>query len=133
MLYLYIAIAVVSYFIGAIPMGVLVADRRRIDIRKHGSGRTGMTNVLRTVGRRAAALVLAGDFVKGALAVGVARLLASMFGASGARVGWLDDSVSVLTLSMAIAAVGAVCGHVWSIYMKLLTGEWSGGRGVATA
>ena len=47
----------VSYFIGAIPMGVLVADRRRIDIRKHGSGRTGMTNVLRTVGRRAAALV----------------------------------------------------------------------------
>ena len=34
---------------------------------------------------------------------------------------------------MAIAAVAAVSGHVWSIYMKLITGEWSGGRGVSTA
>ena len=77
--------------------------------------------------------VLAGDFLKGSLAVAVARLMAGMFDSPGARVGWLDDSVSALTLSMAVAAVAAVSGHVWSIYMRLITGEWSGGRGVSIA
>jgi len=130
---LYLVIAILAYFIGAVPVGALIADRKRIDIRKHGSGKMGTTNVLRTVGKRAAALVLLGDFVKGSLAVAMARLLAGLFGSPSARVGWLDDSVSVLTLSMAIAAVAAVSGHVWSIYMRLITGEWSGGRGVSTA
>jgi glycerol-3-phosphate acyltransferase PlsY len=130
---LYLVIAIVAYLIGAVPVGVLIADRQGIDIRKHGSGKAGATNVLRTVGRRAAALVLLGDFLKGSLAVGVAEILARSFGSPGARVGWLDDSVSVLTLSMAVAAVAAVSGHVWSIYMRIITGEWSGGRGVSTA
>jgi glycerol-3-phosphate acyltransferase PlsY len=130
---LYLVIAIVAYLIGAVPVGVLIADRHGIDIRKHGSGKAGATNVLRTVGRRAAVLVLLGDFLKGSLAVVVAEILARSFGSPGARVGWLDDSVSVLTLSMAVAAVAAVSGHVWSIYMRIITGAWSGGRGVSTA
>jgi glycerol-3-phosphate acyltransferase PlsY len=133
MLWTYILIAVLAYFIGALPVGVIVANTRNIDIRKHGSGKTGMTNVLRTLGKRAAALVLVGDFLKGSIAVAVARIIAGMAVSPGARVSWLDDSVSVQTLAMAIAAVAAVSGHVWSIYMRLITGEWSGGRGVSTA
>ena len=45
-----IIVAVVSYCIGAIPIGALVAARQKIDIAKHGSGMMGTTNVLRTVG-----------------------------------------------------------------------------------
>jgi acyl phosphate:glycerol-3-phosphate acyltransferase len=129
----YIGIAVLSYLIGALPIGVLVGDRRGIDLRKHGSGKTGTTNVLRTIGRRAAAMVLVGDFAKGALAVAVSRAIAEAFVSPGARVGWLDDRVSVLTLASAIAAVAVVSGHVWSIYLRILTGRWGGGRGVVPA
>jgi glycerol-3-phosphate acyltransferase PlsY len=110
----------------------MVAGVKGIDIRKHGSGKLGTTNVLRTIGRRAAALVLLGDFLKGSLAVLVGRIAAEYF-APNARVSWLDDSVSVLTIASVIAACAAIAGHVWSIYMRLWTGEWSGGRGVATA
>ena len=132
MLLVYIAIALVAYLIGAIPVGGIVAGFFHVDLRKHGSGKLGTTNVLRTIGRRAAALVLLGDFLKGSIAVWVGQFIAGAF-APGARVSWLDDRVSVLTLASAIAASAAICGHVWSIYMRLVTGEWSGGRGVATA
>ncbi len=133
MLLVYVAIAVIAYLIGGIPMGVLIADRHKIDIAKKGSGKTGTTNVLRSVGRRAALLVLLGDFLKGSAAVLVARLLASMFLIPETRVSWLADSVSVMTLAGVLASMAALAGHVWSIYMRLLVGEWRGGRGVATA
>lgn len=129
----YLGIAVLAYLIGAIPIGVIIANFRGVDIRRHGSGKTGTTNVLRTIGRRAAALVLLGDFVKGALAVWAARLIAEGFATPGERVPWLDDAVSVITLAAVIAAAASISGHVWSIYMRLLTGAWAGGRGVATA
>ena len=131
MLLIYIVIAVLSYFIGAIPIGAVVAHVQGVDIRRHGSGKLGTTNVLRTIGRRAAALVLLGDFLKGSVAVWAAQIIAGWF-APGASVGWLDDRVSVITLASAIAAAAAISGHVWSIYMRIITGEWSGGRGVAT-
>jgi glycerol-3-phosphate acyltransferase PlsY len=51
----------------------------------------------------------------------------------GARVGWLADTVSVMTLASVIAAAAVIAGHVWSLYLRLLTGAWGGGRGVATA
>ena len=133
MIWAYLLIAVIAYLIGGLPIGVIIANTRGIDIRKYGSGKTGMTNVLRTLGKRAAVLVLVGDFLKGALAVAVARYISSTFLEPDARVTWLNDAVSVQTLAMAIAAAAVVSGHVWSVYMKLITGEWSGGRGVATA
>jgi len=132
MLLVYLGVAVVGYLIGAIPIGAIVANLKGIDIRKHGSGKTGSTNILRTIGRRAAALVLLADFFKGTLALLVARYIAGPFVSPGARVGWLDDAVSVMTLTSAIAGLAVITGHVWSIYMRLLAGEWSGGRGVAT-
>ena len=133
MVLVYLAIIVIAYLIGAIPVGGLVAGSRHIDLRKHGSGKLGTTNVLRVVGRRAAAVVLLGDFLKGSLAVWLGRVIASAFITPGARVGFLDEAVSVLTLASLFAAAAAICGHVASIYMRLLTGDWGGGRGVATA
>ena len=128
----YLGIAVLAYLIGALPIGGMVAGLKRIDIRQHGSGKLGTTNVLRTIGRRAAVLVLVGDFLKGSLAVWVGRLLAQSF-APNAHISWFDDSLSVLTIASVVAALAAIAGHVWSIYMRLWTGQWSGGRGVATA
>src|SRR6476660_3813007 len=117
MILVYLGIAILAYLIGAIPIGGIVAGFHGVDIRKHGSGKIGTTNVLRTIGRRAAALVLLGDFLKGSVAVWSAQLIAGAF-APGAQVGWLDDRVSVITLASAIAAVAAISGHVWSLYMR---------------
>jgi acyl phosphate:glycerol-3-phosphate acyltransferase len=128
----YLGIAVLAYLIGAVPIGAIVAHFRGVDLWKYGSGKLGTTNVLRTLGRRAAAVVLLGDFLKGAVAVWLGQWITGLL-APGASVIWLDDQVSVLALASVIAAAAAICGHVWSIYMRIVTGTWNGGRGVATA
>jgi glycerol-3-phosphate acyltransferase PlsY len=131
---LYLALViVVAYLIGGIPMGVLIADANKVNIYAHGSGKMGTTNVLRTVGKRAAAMVLLGDFLKGSLAVLAARLMVGVFVDGTGRVELLGFSVQVVTLGTVAAALAAVAGHVWSVYLRLLQGQWRGGRGVATA
>jgi acyl phosphate:glycerol-3-phosphate acyltransferase len=130
---MFIGVTILAYLIGAIPVGGIIAGLKGIDLRKHGSGKLGTTNVLRTIGRRAAALVLVGDFLKGSLAVGLAKLIASAIAPEGASLGWPGDGVSVVTMAMVLAAVASIVGHLWSIYMRVLTGEWGGGRGVATS
>ena len=124
-------IALLTYLVGALPVGVIIRRIHKVDVSKHGSGKMGTTNVLRTWGRRAAALVLLGDFLKGSVAVVVARLIAGAIPDS--RISVLGLSFSVVTLASLLAAGAAIAGHVWSIYMRLLEGEWRGGRGVATA
>jgi glycerol-3-phosphate acyltransferase PlsY len=109
-----------------------VAWYHRIDISQHGSGKTGSTNVLRTLGRRAAGVVLLCDFLKGSLAVGAARLLAPVL-IPGGNVNLLGVTVSAVTLGAVLAAFAAVAGHIWSIYLRLVQGKWGGGRGIATA
>lgn len=99
-----------AYLIGAIPVGYLVARVAGFgDIRRHGSGTIGATNVLRTLGRGLAVATLLGDVVKGALAVTVA-----------ARIGG-DPAVT------AAGAVAAVVGNCWPVFLK-----FRGGKGVAT-
>lgn len=129
----FVLVMLAAYLIGAIPIGVVVAWVNRVDVTAHGSGRMGSTNVLRTVGRRAAALVLVGDFLKGVCAVGFAKLIAGLFLTAGGRVHWLGLSMQLITLATVLAALAAVSGHVWSIYLRVLQGKWKGGRGVATA
>lgn len=130
----YLAVIIVlAYLIGAIPVGVLVARINNVDITTQGSGKMGTTNVLRTVGRRAAAMVLVGDYLKGSLAVLMARLVAGAFAGSSGRVEVGELSLQVVTLASVLAAAAAVSGHVWSIYLRVLQGKWRGGRGVATA
>ncbi|HSE04020.1 MAG TPA: glycerol-3-phosphate 1-O-acyltransferase PlsY [Methylomirabilota bacterium] len=99
-----------AYLIGAIPVGFLVARAARgTDIRRSGSGNIGATNVLRTLGTGPAVLTLAGDIVKGYLAVRAA-------GGVGAE-----------TWAAAGGAVAAVAGNCWPVVLG-----FRGGKGVAT-
>jgi glycerol-3-phosphate acyltransferase PlsY len=100
-----------AYLIGAVPIGWIVARAFGMtDIRRHGSGNIGATNVLRTLGRGAAIVTLLGDVLKGGLAVGGATAL------SGG-----DGTVT------AAATVAAVVGNCWSVFLA-----FRGGKGVAT-
>ncbi|HEY90897.1 MAG TPA: acyl-phosphate glycerol 3-phosphate acyltransferase, partial [Dehalococcoidia bacterium] len=72
----YLACMLVGYLIGSIPVGYLVGKwLGRVDDRKHGRGKTGGTNVLRTAGIKAGLLVVTGDLAKGVLAVVIAGLI----------------------------------------------------------
>jgi len=109
-----------AYLLGSIPNGLIIGLRLGRDPRQYGSGKTGATNMLRVLGRRAAAAVFLLDFAKGALPVLVARLLP-----------WPDETW--MGMAMGCAAVAAIVGHVWSIWLLIFTGKLGGGRGVATA
>jgi glycerol-3-phosphate acyltransferase PlsY len=106
-----LAAAGLAYLIGAIPVGYLVGRAFGIgDIRRHGSGSIGATNVLRTAGWLPAVLTLVGDVVKGAAAV-----------ALGAA--WAGGEGRVA----AACAVATIVGNCWSIFLG-----FRGGKGVAT-
>ncbi|MFQ5988688.1 MAG: glycerol-3-phosphate 1-O-acyltransferase PlsY [Candidatus Methylomirabilales bacterium] len=101
----------IAYLVGSIPFGLVISRAvGRVDIRQHGSGNIGTANVLRTIGKRAAALTFVGDLLKGVLPVLAARLLGGT--------------------ELLVAAVGmaAVLGHNWSVYLR-----FTGGKGVATS
>ena len=101
----------VAYLLGAIPIGVLAGKLSRgIDVRRYGSGGTGATNVLRTLGVPTALPVLILDGGKGALAVLIA--------------GWVGGSDIVV----ALAALTVVAGHSWPVFVG-----FKGGKSVITA
>jgi len=134
MIFVYIVVsAILGYLIGAVPVGVIVAKANKIDIHSLGSGKMGTTNVLRSVGKRAALIVLVGDVLKGVVAVLAARILASWVDLPGGHIEFAGISITATTLLTLVAALAAVTGHVWSIYMRILYGKWYGGRGVATS
>lgn len=106
-----IALMLVSYLAGSIPVGVIVARvSGGTDPRTVGSGRTGGTNALRALGRKWAAVVVVGDLLKGALPVVMARILTD------------DPAVEVL------CGASAVAGAIWSVFAGFRSG-----RGVGTA
>ena len=119
-----IAVALIGYFMGAIPFGMLIARRSaKVDVTNHGSGKIGATNVLRVAGKKAAATVLLLDILKGFLPVMFAALIFN-----GEYV--LTGGTSPLGLSrtaQVIAALAAIFGHKWSLFL-----HFRGGRGVAT-
>ncbi len=118
----FIAPILLGYLLGSIPFGLLVGRRHaKVDIRQYGSGRTGATNVLRTAGRKAAALVAGLDMLKGLLSVIFAGLIV---GEDYLVVGGFGLGVLVVQVLAALAAMG---GHVWPVFLR-----FRGGRGVAT-
>jgi len=105
----YILVSVVAYFLGNFATSYIVSMRAaKIDIRKHGSGNAGATNVLRVLGKKAAALTFLGDALKGVVAVLIGRYIA---GSNGAI----------------LAGLFVVIGHNWPVILG-----FKGGKGVAT-
>jgi acyl phosphate:glycerol-3-phosphate acyltransferase len=115
-------VILLCYLLGSIPFGVLVSKYlSQRDVRQFGSGKVGATNVLRTAGRKAAAIVLAGDMLKGIISVMAAGFI---FGNDLLVVGNFGLGTLV---AQVLAALAAVAGHNWSIFLG-----FKGGRGVAT-
>lgn len=100
---------VLVYLVGAVPVGYLVARVLRVDIRAHGSGNIGATNVLRTLGKGPAAITLLLDMAKGYAAVWVALAL-------GPEPWWGG-----------VGALLAVVGNCWSVFLG-----FRGGKGMGT-
>ncbi len=115
-------VVIIGYLLGSIPFGLLISRRARgVDIRQYGSGRTGTTNVLRTAGKKAAALAAFLDVLKGVLSVVFAGLIV---GEGYLVVGGFTLGILV---AQVLAALAAIAGHIWPIFLK-----FRGGRGVAT-
>lgn len=119
--YLLLAIA---YFLGSFPTGYLVGRMAGIDIREHGSGSTGATNVWRNVGKFAGISVFTVDFAKGALAIYMmmqSNLLISNLG--------LAESIAPNNLSFFVIGAGmlALLGHSRPVWLG-----FKGGKSVAT-
>lgn len=104
-------IALGSFLLGSIPTGYLVARLKGVDIRQHGSGNIGATNVFRTLGKPLGIFVFAVDALKGFAAV----WLATHFGGG-------SDWAGI------IAAVAAIAGHNYTPWLG-----FKGGKGIATS
>ncbi len=127
---------IVAFFIGAIPFGLLISKAKGIDIRAHGSGNIGATNVLRIVGKKYGIACFLLDFLKGLLptlaAISLVRFAGggqSMVVPALARIGtelpadqqWFAQTIHVLT------ALATILGHNYSPFAG-----FRGGKGIAT-
>ena len=119
----FVAVVVVAYLLGSIPFGLIIGKLKSgVDIREHGSGKTGATNVMRTVGTKLGILTLVLDVVKAAGAVLLATVIIDS-GSGGFTIGSM--SVHWLHVAQVVAGLAAVLGHNWPIFAK-----FKGGRGV---
>lgn len=107
----------VSYLLGSIPTAYIIAKINKVDIFAVGSGNMGATNVSRAISIPAGALVWLLDSCKGICAILIGQSL-------------LPGEPA---LGMALAAIFAIAGHNWSLFVLLLIGSIRGGKGAATA
>jgi glycerol-3-phosphate acyltransferase PlsY len=105
-----LAVILFAYLLGSVPFGYMIPRIWNIDIRRHGSGNIGATNVFRTLGTIPGLLVFLLDLLKGTIPVVIAQLITSN--------PWI----------IILAGCAAVLGHTFSIFLK-----FKGGRGAATA
>ena len=114
-----IFVVAVSYFLGATPSGYLAGRACGVDVRAAGSGNIGATNVFRVLGRKAGAIVLAADALKGFVSARWLPALAlHLFPSAGA---------SLENLALA-GGVAAILGHIYTCWLR-----FKGGKGIATA
>ena len=102
-------LCLLAYLCGSIPFGMLIAKTQNIDIREHGSGNIGATNVTRIIGKKLGFITLIGDVLKGWVIV----FLASQ---------WFEKPIFI-----ALAGFMVFFGHLYSIFLR-----FKGGKGVAT-
>ena len=114
---LYIIMAIIGYCIGSVNFSVILSKKMAgFDIREKGSGNAGTTNMLRAVGKKAAAITLICDILKGVVAIIIAIILGKI----------ISDSNKELLLQ--IAGISVVLGHTFPIFFG-----FKGGKGVATS
>ncbi|MCI8277325.1 MAG: glycerol-3-phosphate 1-O-acyltransferase PlsY [Clostridia bacterium] len=114
----YIVIAIIAYAIGSINFSVIISRKiAGFDIREKGSGNAGSTNMLRSVGKKAALITLGCDILKGIVAILIAIIINMI----------AEDSTNPAIL-VQIAALCVVVGHTYPIFF-----EFRGGKGVATS
>ena len=114
---IYIIVGILAYLLGSISFSIIIGKKMAgIDVREKGSGNAGSTNVLRSVGKKAALLTLICDILKGVVAILVAKLL-------GDIINNVDKELLVQ-----IAGIAVVIGHTFPIFFG-----FKGGKGVATA
>ncbi len=125
MIYLKLAIVfLISYLLGSISFAIVVSKGfYKQDIRNFGSGNAGMTNVLRTFGKKAAAATFMGDFFKGVISVLICRLLMN-------SVFIVDTTTADFALwkdiAVYVAVGGALLGHLKPLYFG-----FKGGKGIS--
>ena len=106
----YLILAPIGYVLGSLPFGLIAGWlAKKIDVRDFGSGSMGMTNVLRSVGIPAAAVVLMLDMGKAILAVVLARIISDSHGVE------------------VVVALAALIGHIWPVFVG-----FRGGKGTAS-
>jgi len=115
----FIAAVVIAYLLGSIPFGLIIGKLKgSVDVRQRGSGKTGATNVMRTVGTKFGILTMILDVVKAAGAV----VLAGVIIDSGALT---IGSIPLHQMAQVTAGLAVVAGHNWPIFAK-----FKGGKGV---
>lgn len=112
---IYFAAAVVAYLLGSIPFGFIAGVIAGVDVRKHGSGNIGATNILRVLGKRYGYAVFVADLLKGLMAVRIALWLARF---DPSKAYWIGI----------LAAFFVVVGHSFPVWLR-----FRGGKGVAAA
>ncbi len=116
-----------GYFLGSVNAAIIVSKvLYRDDIRKYGSGNAGLTNMLRTYGKKAAVFTLLGDVLKTVLAVLLGRFIG--FPLSSLEAFGASSTGNLFSIGAYIAALFAVIGHTFPIYYK-----FRGGKGVLSA
>jgi acyl phosphate:glycerol-3-phosphate acyltransferase len=119
---LYVSAILIGYLLGSIPFGVFIGKAfSGTDVRQVGSGKIGMTNVMRTAGKKAAILSLFLDMTKSAMAVLATHyIFSSSYAIAIGAEPWRESA-------MVLAGLSAIGGHAWSMFLR-----FKGGRGVAT-
>ena len=113
----YIIVAIIAYLIGSVNFSVLISKKMAgFDVREKGSGNAGTTNMLRSVGKKAAAITLVCDILKGVVSIVIAIIVGNV--AKN-----LDRE-----LLLQIAGIAVVLGHTFPIFFG-----FKGGKGVATS
>jgi glycerol-3-phosphate acyltransferase PlsY len=113
-----ILVLIISYILGSIPTALIAGKlQKNIDIREHGSGNAGATNVLRILGWKTALIVLLIDMFKGFVAVyWVVKIVPDV------------QNPDTFAIYQILAGFSAICGHIWTIFAR-----FKGGKGVGTA
>ena len=131
----YLLAALIGYLLGSIPTGYLVGRSYGIDVREHGSGNIGATNVVRVLGKKPGYFVFVCDALKGWLAVVLGTLAAAYLVVLPATINGLDlasasagaGEYALLPSGRIVAALACILGHNFPVWLR-----FRGGKGVAT-